>query len=58
MKMMNKGKRESKGVKKLDKSKLLKLANDDYHNAFGPDGFMTNLKNEIERSSNETDTKS
>ena len=56
--MMNKGKRESKGVKKFDKSKLLKLANDDYHNAFGPDGFMTNLKNEIERSSNETDTKS
>ena len=58
MKMMNKGKRESKGVKKLPKAKLLKLANDDYHNAFGPDGFMTKLKNEIERSSNETDTKS
>ena len=55
---MNKDKRESKGVKKLPKAKLLKMANDDYHNAFGPDGFMTNLKNEIERSSNETDTKS
>ena len=54
MKMMSKGKRESKGVKKLPKAKLLEMANNDYNNPFGPEGAMTIIAKEIERTSDET----
>lgn len=52
--MMNKGKRESKGVKKLSKAKLLEMTNNDYNNPFGPEGAMTIIAKEIERTSDET----